>query len=114
MRSLASGEFVALSASYDLARIGPCGVRWSLFLENAGPSAGAPRISRSRVFWNALDLARKPDEFPEDDNAHRVHRLLGSPTPAERAGAPSPAPAGLDRRVWRQPSRGLVQIAIAA
>ena len=47
-------------------------------------------------FWNAVDLARKLGEFRDYYNAHRVHRSLDGTTPAQRAGAPSPAPAALD------------------
>jgi len=65
-------------------------------------------------FWNALDLARKLDEFRHYYNAHRVHRSLEGTTPAQRAGAPSPAPATLDQYAWRRHCRGLFQTSIAA
>ena len=65
-------------------------------------------------FWNARDLARKLDEFRDYYNAHRVHRSLGGTTPAQRAGASSPAPLLLDRYAWRQHCRGLFQTPIAA
>ena len=42
-------------------------------------------------FWNAGDLARKLGDFRDYYNAHRVHRSLDGTTPAQRAGAPSPA-----------------------
>ena len=64
-------------------------------------------------FWNAVDLARKLGEFTDYYNAHRVHRSLDGTTPARRAGASSPAPASLDRHVWRQHCRGLFQTPIA-
>src|SRR5947209_16842833 len=48
-------------------------------------------------FWNAADLARKLREFADYYNAYRVHRSLDGTTPAQRAGASSPAPASLDR-----------------
>jgi transposase InsO family protein len=51
-------------------------------------------------FWNALDLARKLDEFRHYYNAHRVHRSLEGTTPAQHTGAPSPAPATLDQYAW--------------
>ena len=60
-------------------------------------------------FWNAVDLERKLDEFRDYYNAYRVHRSLDGITPAKRAGAPSPAPATLDRYAWRQHCRGLFQ-----
>lgn len=47
-------------------------------------------------FWNAVDLARKLGEFRDYCNEHRVHRSLDGTTPAQRAGASSPAPASLD------------------
>ncbi len=65
-------------------------------------------------FWNAVDLARKLDEFADYYNAHRVHRSLAGITPAQRAGASSPAPAALDHYAWRQHCRGLFQTPIAA
>ena len=65
-------------------------------------------------FWNAVDLARKLGEFTDYYNVHRVHRALDGTTPAQRAGAPSPAPAPLDRHAWRQHCRGLFQTPIAA
>ena len=40
-------------------------------------------------FWNAVDLARKLDDFKTYYNAYRVHRALDGVTPALRAGAPS-------------------------
>ena len=65
-------------------------------------------------FWNAVDLARKLGEFSDYYNADRVHRALAGATPAQRAGAPSPAPAALDRYAWRQHCRGLFQAPMAA
>jgi transposase InsO family protein len=66
------------------------------------------------LFWNAVDLARKLGEFRDYYNVHRVHRALDGTTPAQRARAPSPAPAALDHYAWRQHCRGLFQIPIAA
>ncbi|MGZ5126333.1 MAG: integrase core domain-containing protein, partial [Burkholderiales bacterium] len=60
-------------------------------------------------FWNALDLARKLDEFRTYYNAHRVHRSLNGTPPAQRAGAPCPTPAALDRYAWKPHCRGLFQ-----
>jgi len=65
-------------------------------------------------FWNAVDLIRKLGEFREYYNAHRVHRALAGSTPAQRAGAPSPATAALDHYAWRQHCRGLFHTPIAA
>jgi transposase InsO family protein len=47
-------------------------------------------------FWNAVDLARKLEAFRDYHNGHRVHRALAGLTPAQFAGALSPAPAALD------------------
>src|SRR5262245_8793628 len=60
-------------------------------------------------FWNAVDFARKLDEFIHHYNAHRVRRSLDGITPAQRADAPGPAPASLDRFAWQQHCRGLFQ-----
>ena len=65
-------------------------------------------------FWNAVDLARKLREFRDSYNADRVHRSLDGTTPAQRAGAFSPAPASLDRYAWRQHCRALFETPIAA
>ena len=65
-------------------------------------------------FWNAVDLARKLQEFRDYSNADRVHRSLDGTTPAQRAGASSPTPASLDRHAWRQHCRALFQTPIAA
>ena len=66
------------------------------------------------LFWNSLDLKRKLDEFRDYYNAHRVHRSLDGTTPAQRAGASSPALAVLNRHSWQQHCRGLFQTPIAA
>jgi putative transposase len=65
-------------------------------------------------FWNSVDLARKLGEFRDYYNAHRVHRALAGSTPAQGAGAPSPAAAALDHYAWRQHCRGLFQTPSAA
>jgi putative transposase len=65
-------------------------------------------------FWDAADLARKLGEFTDYYNRHRVHRSLTGTTPAELAGAPSPAAAALNSYAWRQHCRGLFQTPIAA
>ena len=65
-------------------------------------------------FWNAVDLARKLEAFRNYYNGHRVHRALAGFTPAQRAGAPSPAAATLEHYAWQQHCRDLFQIPIAA
>jgi transposase InsO family protein len=65
-------------------------------------------------FWNAVDLARKLGGFRDYYNVHRVHRSLDGTTPAQTAGAPSPAPAKLESYAWQQHCRGLFETPIAA
>ena len=66
------------------------------------------------VFWNAVDLERKLETFRDYYNGHRVHRAIAGLTPAQRAGALSPAPAALDHHGWQQHCRGLFEIPVAA
>lgn len=63
-------------------------------------------------FWNAVDLARKLDDFQTYYNAYRVHRSLDGVTPALRAGAPSSTAAELDSYVWKWHCRSLFQTPI--
>ncbi len=65
-------------------------------------------------FWNAIDLTRRLDAFADYYNAHRVHRSIAGTTPAQLAGAPSPAAATLSGYAWRQHCRGLFKTPIAA
>ena len=65
-------------------------------------------------FWNVMDLTQKLGEFRDYYNVHRVHRALAGSTPAQGAGASSPAAAALDDYAWRQHCRGLFEIPIAA
>jgi hypothetical protein len=65
-------------------------------------------------FWNAMDLTRKLAECQDYYSAHRVHGSLAGDTSAQRAGAPSPAPAALDHYDWRLHRRGLFQTPMAA
>ncbi|MCX7063069.1 MAG: integrase core domain-containing protein, partial [Proteobacteria bacterium] len=68
-----------------------------------------------RVFFgNALDLAGKLETFRDYYNEHRVHRALAGLTPAQFAGALSPAPAALDHYGWQRHCRGLFERPIAA
>ena len=64
-------------------------------------------------FWNAADLTTKLEKFCHYYNAHRVHRGLAGVTPAERAGAPCPAPVALAQYGWQEHCWGLFQIPIA-
>lgn len=61
-----------------------------------------------------MDLTRKLAQIQDYYNAHRVHSSLAGDVPAQRAGAPSPAPAALDCYAWRSHCRGLFQTPIAA
>jgi putative transposase len=65
-------------------------------------------------FWNAIDLARKLDEFRDYYNAYRVHRSLDGTTPAQCAGVPSPSSATFEQYVWQRHCRGLFKTPIAA
>ena len=65
-------------------------------------------------FWNAVDLARKLDDFRDYYNTDRVHRSLDGSTPAQRAGASAPAPAKLASYAWKTHCRGLFDVPIAA
>jgi len=65
-------------------------------------------------FWNAVDLAQKLEAFRDYYNDHRVHRALAGLTPAQFAGALSPAPAALDHYGWQRHCRGLFELPIAA
>ena len=65
-------------------------------------------------FWNAVDLARKLEAFRDYYNGHRVHRAIAGLTPAQFAGALSPAPAALDHYGWQRHCRGLFELPVAA
>ncbi len=65
-------------------------------------------------FWNAVELGRKLADFREYYNSYRVHRSLDGSTPAERTGAPAPAPAKLTSYAWETHCRGLFETPIAA
>jgi transposase InsO family protein len=65
-------------------------------------------------FWNAVDLARKLNDFRAYYNAYRVHRSLDGVTPARRAGVPSAAAAKLDSYTWKLHCRGLFRTPIPA
>jgi putative transposase len=70
-----------------------------------------PRSSPNHEF---ATHTRKLEEFRYYYNEHRVHRSLDGNTPAQRAGASSPAPAALDRHAWQQHCRGLFHTPIPA
>jgi transposase InsO family protein len=89
-------EKCLLSPSQSPTPIGPRS--WSNF--NAGS--------------HTVDLARKLETFRDYYNDHRVHRAIAGLTPAQFAGALSPAPAALDHYGWQQHCRGLFEIPVAA
>ena len=66
------------------------------------------------LFWNALDLERKLQEFRGYYNGSRVHQSLNGSTPQERAGEPQLGWAALDSYDWQVHCRGLFQTPIAA
>ena len=66
------------------------------------------------LFWNAVDLTRKLEEFRLYYNGNRVHQSLSGSTPDERAGKPPPIHPALDCYAWQPHCRGLFQLPIAA
>jgi putative transposase len=82
-----------------------------------GVSQPAPvrREYLNRVcFWYAVNLARKLAAFQDYYNGRRVHRAIAGLTPAQRAGALSPAPAEPDHYGWQRHCQGLFELPIAA
>jgi transposase InsO family protein len=65
-------------------------------------------------FWTADDLERKLELFKNYYNAARVHQGLSGDTPEEKAGGPTPQPAGLENYLWQSHCRGLFELPIAA
>ena len=66
------------------------------------------------LFWNAVDLARKLEEFKLYYNGSRCHQSLSGGTPLERSGEPAPQHASLGGHAWQKHCRGLFQLPIAA
>jgi hypothetical protein len=66
------------------------------------------------LFWNAVDLERKLNEFKGYYNHERVHASLDGDTPAEAAGESVTSRAKIDDFRWQTHCRGLVQLPIAA
>jgi len=79
-------------------------------------SAPSPpsRCCSSSSCSSAVDLARKLETFRDYYNGYRVHRAIAGLTPAQFAGALSPAPAALDHYGWQRHCRGLFELPIAA
>ncbi|MDH3281272.1 MAG: transposase [Gammaproteobacteria bacterium] len=66
------------------------------------------------LFWNAVDLERKLNEFKDYYNHERVHASLVGDTPAEVAGESGASRAKIYDFRWQTRCRGLVQLPIAA
>jgi putative transposase len=65
-------------------------------------------------FWTADDLVRKLELFKNYYNAARVHQGLSGDTPGEKAGGPTPPPAGLENYRWQSHCHWLFELPIAA
>ena len=65
-------------------------------------------------FWKAEDLERKLESFRNYYNAARMHQVLSGATPGEKAGGPTPQPAGLENYRWQSHCHGLFELPIAA
>ena len=66
------------------------------------------------LIWNAVDLARKLEEFRNYYNENRVHQSLSGRSPGEMSGKSPPVRAVLTHYAWRHHCRGLFQMPIAA
>jgi hypothetical protein len=66
------------------------------------------------LFWNALDLKRKLEEFRIYYNESRVHQSLSDSTPGEISAKPLPAHVVLDHYAWQHQCLGLFQMPSAA
>jgi putative transposase len=65
-------------------------------------------------FWTADDLERKLELFKNYYNSARVHQGLSGDTPGEKAGGPTPQPAGLENYHWQSHCHELFELPIAA
>ncbi len=66
------------------------------------------------LFWNAVDLERKLEDFKIYYNEERVHSSLGGRAPAESAGCCDKTAVSLSHYRWEQSCGGLVQLPVAA
>jgi len=66
------------------------------------------------LFWNAVDLERKPETFKAYYNRSRTHASLAGSTPAEISGDRAAQPAMLQSYVWERHCGGLFKIPVAA
>jgi putative transposase len=83
------------------------------FVERLIGTSGREYLDRV-FFWNALDLARKLNDYKNYYNTYRVHRSLGGSTPVHFAGVSPAVPTSLDHHVWRPHCRGLFPTPVAA
>src|ERR1035437_6976442 len=65
-------------------------------------------------FWTADDLERKLELFKKYYSAARLHQGLSGDTHGEKAGGPTPQPAGLENYRWQSHCHGLFELPIAA
>ena len=66
------------------------------------------------LFWNAIDLERKLDDFKIYYNDKRVHTSLEGQTPAQAAGCIADPTLNLANYRWDKSCGGLVQLPVAA
>ena len=66
------------------------------------------------LFWNALDLERKLNDFKTYYNGHRGHTSLRGKTPVVKAGAAPMRIARLENYAWQEHCRGLYHLPVAA
>ena len=66
------------------------------------------------LFWNAIDLERKLNDFKTYYNDERVHTSLEGHTPAETAGCRASPVADLNHYRWNKSCGGLFQLPVAA
>ena len=66
------------------------------------------------LFWSAIDLERKLDDFKTYYNDQRVHTSLKGDTPAEAAGGDAGTVVDLAHYRWERQCGGLVELPVAA
>ena len=62
------------------------------------------------LFWNAADPERKPEDFRQFYNPHRVHSSISSKTPAEISGKAISRCADLGHFQWKSRCRDLYRL----
>jgi putative transposase len=66
------------------------------------------------LFWNAIDLEKKLEDFKTYYNAYRVHQGLHGITPNEMADGRAPPQASLHGYDWHSHCKGLFELPVAA